>query len=268
MAERYFGELLNAPERRENGRGQEVITLAVLLSMQDIILTERRRKKPHKPRWLEGFELGEYFLQTTDPGHRYWKNHNVQYDKLRISQSIVVGRGVILAQPMMALPAPETFSPEAEAGRFDWLLYGTEKDMFEIHGGCGFSSKLLHLMSQVTYCAGRLLQEPGSTIVPITARYLIRELSEIRQWSREGKEWELTRKYPLTIDRVRDTADHVIISSKEVMTEVTAEAWRIAAIIYYQCRLMRYEHVKGKNLKAGKRANWANSWKLEGDDGR
>ncbi|EWY88616.1 hypothetical protein FOYG_09738 [Fusarium oxysporum NRRL 32931] len=238
-ADQYFSTLLNAPESRENGKGQEVITMAVLLSMQDIVLTERRLKKPYNPRWLEGFRQGEYFLQATDPGARYWKNNNVQYNELRISQSIIVGRAVILAQPMMALPSPETFNPEAEAGRFSWLLYGTEKDMFEIHGGCGFSKKLLHLMSQVTYCAGRLQQEPESTIVPITAKFLLRELSEMRQWSREGKDWELARKYPPTIDWVRDKADEVIIDSNQIMTEVTAEAWRIAAIIYYQCRLLR-----------------------------
>ncbi|KAF5979012.1 hypothetical protein FCOIX_5556 [Fusarium coicis] len=239
MADQYFSTLLNAPESRETGKGQEVITMAVLLSMQDIVLTERRLKKPYNPRWLEGFNQGEWFLQATDPGTRYWKDNNVQYDELRISQSIIVGRGVILAQPLTALPSPQTFNPEAEAGRFSWLLYGTEKDLFEIHGGCGFSKKLLHLMSQVTYCAGRLQQQPESTIVPITAKFLLRELSEMRQWSREGKDWELALKYPPTIDWVRDKADEVIIDSNQIMTEVTAEAWRIAAIIYYQCRLLR-----------------------------
>ncbi|KAJ0129946.1 Catechol 1,2-dioxygenase, partial [Fusarium oxysporum f. sp. albedinis] len=239
MANQYYSTLLHAPESREVGKGQEVITMTVLLSMLDIVLTERRLKKPYNPRWLEGFRQGEYFLQATDPGARYWKNDNVQYNELRISQSIIVGRAVILAQLMMALPSPQTFNPEAEAGRFSWLLYGTEKDMYEIHGGCGFSKKLLHLMSQVTYCAGRLQQEPESTIVPITAKFLLRELSEMRQWSREGKDWELARKYPPTIDWVRDRADEIIIDSNQIMTEVTAEAWRIAAIIYYQCRLLR-----------------------------
>ncbi|KAG6989484.1 hypothetical protein FocnCong_v020957 [Fusarium oxysporum f. sp. conglutinans] len=240
---------LNAPESREVGKGQEAITMTVLLSMLDIVLTERRLKKPYNPRWLEGFRQGEYFLQATDPGARYWKNNNVQYNELRISQSIIVGRAVILAQPMMALPSPQTFNPEAEAGRFSWLLYGTEKDMFEIHGGCGFSKKLLHLMSQVTYCAGRLQQEPESTIVPITAKFLLRELSEMRQWSREDKDWELARKYPPTIDWVRDKADEIIIDSNQIMTEVTAEAWRIAAIIYYQCRLLRYEYAMKREKK-------------------
>ncbi|KAG7423516.1 hypothetical protein Forpi1262_v015282 [Fusarium oxysporum f. sp. raphani] len=222
LADQYFSTLLNAPESREKGKGQEVIAMAVLLSMQDIILTERRLEKPYQPRWLEGFRQAEYFLQATDPGDRYWKPDNVQYSELRVSQSIIVGRAVILAQPMMVLPAPETFNPEAEAGRFGWLLYGTEKDMFEIHGGCG-----------------RLHQEPKSTIVPITARFLLRELSEMRQWSREGKDWELVQKDPPTIDWVRGRADDVI-DSDEIMTEVTAEAWRIAAIIYYQCRLLRF----------------------------
>ncbi|KAG7407983.1 hypothetical protein Forpi1262_v018081 [Fusarium oxysporum f. sp. raphani] len=239
MAGQYFSTLLNAPESRENGQGQEVITMAVLLSMQDIVLTERRLKKPHKPRWLEGFKHGEYFLQATDPGGRYWKDNNVQYNELRISQAIIVGRAVILAQPMMALPAPDTLNPEAESHRFSWLTYGTEKDMYEVHGGCGFSKKLLHHMSQVTYCAARLQQEPKSPIVPMTAKYLLRALTEMRQWSREGKDWELARKHPPTIDWVRDKADDVIIDSNQIMTEVTAEAWRIAAIIYYQCRLMR-----------------------------
>ncbi|KAF5020790.1 hypothetical protein F66182_7177 [Fusarium sp. NRRL 66182] len=239
MADEYFRQLLNAPESREEGGGAEVITMAVLLSMQDVVLTERRLKKPYKPRWLEGFKQGEYFLQETDPGGRYWKDHNVQYNELRISQSIIVGRAVILAQLMMALPSPATMNPEAEASRFSWLLYGTEKDMFEIHGGCGFSKKLLHIMSQVTYCAARLQQEPESAIVPITARYLNRELSEMRQWSREGVRWEIAREHPQTIDWVRSKADDEIIDSNQDMTDVTAEAWRIAAIIYYQCRLLR-----------------------------
>ncbi|KAM0439931.1 hypothetical protein ACHAPT_001029 [Fusarium lateritium] len=239
MADEYFSKLLVAPESRRIGGGDEVITMAVLLSMQDIVLTERRLKKPYKPRWLEGFKQGEYFLQATDPGGRFWKDDNVQYSDLRISQSIIVGRAVILAQPMMALPSPATLDPEVESGRFGWLLYGTLKDMLEIHGGCGFSKKLLHTMSQVTYCAARLQQEPESTIVPITARYLHRELQEMRQWSREGITWEEAQNHPQVIEWVRAEPDETVIDSNQAMTDVTAEAWRLAAIIYLQCRLFR-----------------------------
>ncbi|KAH7185781.1 fungal-specific transcription factor domain-containing protein [Fusarium flagelliforme] len=236
----YFIELLNDPESRMPGKGQEVITMAILLSMHDVILTERRLKKPNKPRWLEGFKQGEYFLQQTDPGKRFWKEPKTAvYDPLRISQSIIVGRAVILAQPMMALSNPETMDPQAESHRFNWLLYGTERDLFEIHGGCGFSKKLLHTMSQVTYCAARLWQEPETAIVPVTARYLSMTLTTMRQWTREGAAWEECQRHPQTINWVRKTADDFVISSKNDMTNVTAEAWRIAAIIYYQCRLLR-----------------------------
>jgi hypothetical protein len=38
MANKYFNELLNAPESRTRGEGREVITMAVLLSMQDVCI--------------------------------------------------------------------------------------------------------------------------------------------------------------------------------------------------------------------------------------
>jgi hypothetical protein len=38
MANQYFIELLNAPESRTRGEGREVITMAVLLSMQDVCI--------------------------------------------------------------------------------------------------------------------------------------------------------------------------------------------------------------------------------------
>ncbi|KAK7575135.1 hypothetical protein V3481_017100 [Fusarium oxysporum f. sp. vasinfectum] len=236
-ADQYFSTLLNAPESREIGKGQEVITMAVLLSMQDVVLTERHRRKPHKQRWLEGFELAAGFLHATDPSQRYWDNPNTQCGSLRTSLSIIVARGVILAQPMMAL-APDTMNPEEESVKFSWLTYGSEKDMYEIHGGCGLSKKLLHIMSQVTYCAARLRQEPKSVVVPVTAKIILRILEEMRQWSREGKDWETAQNGRPTIERVREV-DGMKIDSSQIMTEVTAEAWRIAAIIYYQCRLLR-----------------------------
>jgi hypothetical protein len=155
---------------------------------------------------------------------------------------------------MMALPDPATMDPEIESNRFNWLLYGAENDLFEIHGGCGFSKKLLHTMSQVTYCAARLQQEPTSTIVPITARFLMRTLTDMRQWSREGKSWEECQKRAQTIEWVRVIPDDVIVSSKEDMTDVTAEAWRIAAIIYYQCRLLRYEF--GREQEMAEQGIW------------
>lgn len=204
-------------------------------------MTERRRKKPHKPRWLEGFKQGEYFLHMTDAGSRFWCENNVQLPSLRVSQSIIVGRAVILAQPMMPLPAASTLNPQLEASRFGWLLYGTEQDMYEIHGGCGFSKKLLHVLSQITYCAARLQQERKSAIVPITAKFLLKELTEMRQWSSESIPWNEALQKPQTIEWVKTMPEEHIIDTNGAMTDVTAEAWRIAAIIYLQCRVLRWE---------------------------
>ncbi|KJZ78614.1 hypothetical protein HIM_02005 [Hirsutella minnesotensis 3608] len=239
-AELRFSRLLNDPTTGQNeGLANELITMAVILSMQDIVLTERRLRKPHNPRWLSGFKHGETFLQATDHGSRFWKRSNAQLSSLRISQSIIVGRAMILAQPMMRLPSPDTFDPEYETSRFGWLLYGTEQDMYQIHGGCGFSKKLLHMMSQITYCAARLQQDPGNIVVPTTTQYLHAELIQMRQWSPESKDWETAKAGPSVTEWVRSVPDGYMIGSSAEMTDVTAEAWRLMAIVYLQCRVLR-----------------------------
>lgn len=181
----------------------------------------------------------EYALQLTDPGSRFWYSSNVQLTSLRVSQSIIVGRGVILAQPMMALPSPKHFDPEKEASRFGWLLYGTEEEMYTIHGGCGFSRKLLHVLGQITYCAARLQQDGGSPITPMTAQFLLTLLQEMRQWSSESTSWAQAKINPPTIEWVRQQVGDYVIDHRGAMTAVTAEAWRFAALVYLQCRALR-----------------------------
>ncbi|UNI22670.1 hypothetical protein JDV02_008536 [Purpureocillium takamizusanense] len=239
-AESRLSSLLADPATTTNeGRANELITIAVILSMQDIVLTERRLARPSMPRWLSGFQQGELFLQATDQGSRFWKRSNAQLSSLRISQSIIVGRAVILAQPMTELPAPATFDPEAEASRFGWLLYGSESDMYQIHGGCGFSKKLLHIMSQITYCAARLQQDPENIVVPMTTQYLLKELVQMRQWSSESKDWKSAKAGPSVADWLRGMPAGYQIDTSAEMTDVTAEAWRLTAIIYLQCRVLR-----------------------------
>ncbi|PHH82244.1 hypothetical protein CDD82_6563 [Ophiocordyceps australis] len=238
-AESRFSHLLNDPATSQNeAQANEFITMAVILSMQDIVLTERRLQKPHEPRWLSGFRQGELFLQATDQGSRFWKRSNAQLSSLRVSQSVIVGRAMILAQPMMKLPSPDTFDPQQETTRFGWLLYGTERDVYEIHGGCGFSKKLLHIISQITYCAARLQQDPENIVVPMTTQYLHAELLQMRQWSSESKDWEVAKTCPSVIDWAMSVSEGYIITSSAEMTDVTAEAWRLTAIIYLQCRVL------------------------------
>ncbi|KAL6696554.1 fungal-specific transcription factor domain-containing protein [Trichoderma pleuroticola] len=240
LAEARLSQLLAKTEPTVD-ETSELITIASILSMQDIVYTERRRKRPHSPRWLEGFKQCEHFLESIDEGSRFWSPSNVQSSSLRISQSIIVGRAVVLSQIMTPLQSPFTFNPEKESSRFGWLLYGNMEDMYEIHGGCGFSKKLLHSLSQISYLAARLYQDPESPVAPLTARFLLEELLEMRQWSSavDAAPWEAAKHLPQTIEMVRAAPKGYVIESACHMTEVTAEAWRIAAMIYLQCRALR-----------------------------
>ncbi|KAK4074883.1 transcriptional regulator family: Fungal Specific TF [Purpureocillium lilacinum] len=230
-AESCYSELLADPStaRRELCTS-EAITLAVLLAMQDIVLTERRLKWPQKPRWLLGFQQAEFFLEEMSQAAQH---RNIPLSSLCVSQRVIVGRALILAQLMV--PLPTTFDPQVGVARFGWLLDGFEfpADLLEIHGGCGFSRKLLHTMGQITYCAARLHHDPENVVAPISAEYLLEELLQMRQWSKEFDNWETVSNHWLF-----KPDDYKIESSAE-MTQATAEAWRLAAIIYLRCRVLR-----------------------------
>lgn len=192
------------------------------------MLTERRLKRPRKPRWLLGFQQAEFFLEEMSQaaGHR-----NIPLSSLCVSQRVMVGRALILAQTMVPLPA--NFDPQVEVSRFSWLLNGSEQDLLEIYRGCGFSRKLLHMMSQITFCAARLQQDPENLVTPITAEYLLEELLRMRQWSKEFEDWETVTNHWLF------APEGYKIDSSVDMTQATAEAWRLAAIIYLRCRVLR-----------------------------
>ena len=239
IAEARLSELLQGTSLNDN-ESIELVTLASLLSMQDVVLTERRLQKPYYPRWLTGSIQAERVLRLTDPGSRFYKEENVQVSSLRLSQSVIVGRAVILAQPMMPLPPLATFNPVAETSRFGFLLYGSEADMYEIHGGCGFSKRLLHIFSQVAYCSTRMLQDAETPIVPVTAQMLYGQLLQLHQWSGEYDSWEAAKSRPQPIEWIRQTDENYVVQEAKEMTEVTAEAWRLAGMVYLQCRLFRY----------------------------
>ncbi|PWI64525.1 hypothetical protein PCL_09574 [Purpureocillium lilacinum] len=189
-AETRFGYLLNDHASLEVDQGRELVTMAILLSMFDpafqVVLTEHRLIKPFHPRWLRGMRQAEAFLRVTDPADVVDNQENIQLDSLRVSQCIMVGRAVILAETMLPLPSMSEFQPEQEVERFSWLLHGTRLSGLEIHGGCGFCRRLLHLISQITYCAARLKQEPESLVVPVTGEYLFEELINMTQWSSDS----------------------------------------------------------------------------------
>lgn len=64
IAEARLSELLRDIFILGDDESNELITLASLLSMQDVVLTERRLQKPYLPRWLMGFRQAEFVLQS------------------------------------------------------------------------------------------------------------------------------------------------------------------------------------------------------------
>ncbi len=239
IAEARLRKLLKDIRNLDYGASSELVTLASLLSMQDVVLTERRLRKPYHPRWLMSFKQAATVLELTDSGNRFYKEPNVQVSALRLSQSVIVGKAVILAQTMMPLPLPADFDPVLESSRFGFLLDGSKAGMFEIHGGCGFSKRVLYVFNQVSYCSTRLLQDGETPIVPVAADLLYDQLLNLRQWSSEYENWEVAQGKQQPIEWIRETDESYIVQQAEVMTEVTAEAWRLAAIVYLQCRLFR-----------------------------
>ncbi|KAI8402296.1 hypothetical protein FOFC_17603 [Fusarium oxysporum] len=137
---------------------------------------------------------------------------------LYISQAVLVARGIILTQVMSKLPQPERFAPIEESHRFSWLLQASSEDVWTIHGGCGTSPKLLHIISQINYCATRLHQDNRSIVVPLTAKKLLQLLYELKS---------------------TESAASFIDSTTNVI-ERTAYAWLLTAIIYLRCRVQRY----------------------------
>ncbi|KAG5989168.1 hypothetical protein E4U54_004409 [Claviceps lovelessii] len=228
----------------------EMMTMLVILSVNDvseayIILVDRRAKKPAVPRWLEGYKLCQQLLNLTTSSAQILDNKLAPAPSPIItSQAIMVGKALILAETLMPLPTPSDFDAQRDVGRFSWLFPGSscssrDRPGLEIHGGCGFSTALLHRISQITYCASRLHQYADSAVVPVTAQFLYDDLANMRQWSGESMDWETAQMMPAMMERIRKLPDDYVMHSSAVMMNVTAEAWRIAAIIYLQCRVLR-----------------------------
>lgn len=211
------------------------------------MFVERRKKHYQRARWLEGFQQCETILHDRDTRDRFWKRdtRKAQLDSLQLSLSICVCRNVILAQPLMHLPDPQTFDSTSEMDRFSWLLTGSEDDMFAIHGACGFSKMLLYHFSQVTLFAAMSRQADNEDISSIFAEQLLKGLQEMRQYSKESiaperNTWEAAKLAEPVIEGVRQRPEDYVIVDRHEMTDVTAEAWRFAAMIYLQCRALRY----------------------------
>ncbi|OHX01260.1 hypothetical protein CSPAE12_00064 [Colletotrichum incanum] len=220
-----------------------MVAAMCLLNMIDVVSPEQRRPPNRVPRWLEGARLACRVLDATDPGHRYWNPVNIQPSEAQTGNMIIAGRAAILALPMSPLNLAAT-----ENRQFAWLLQGSEHDVHRIHGGCGMSPKLLHRFSQITHMSAFLSADPEDSefIITAGADTLLEELGNLRQWTETSSSSATSRPdssrntpHPRDLMPSIKLDKHGLIMDRDSMTEVTAEAWRLAAIIYLRCRLER-----------------------------
>ncbi|KAH7190446.1 fungal-specific transcription factor domain-containing protein [Fusarium oxysporum] len=213
----YLRDLLKC---KQDGSSIEILSLLIILSTIDTLRIEHQTKAPFEPAWYQGLRLAEKYLDKMGQKPAFLEEEclnqkmpkrirdtlplnfrespptspqHPQPTSLHISQAVLVARGIILTQ-------------------------ASSEDVWTIHGGCGTSPKLLHIMSQINYCATRLHQDNRSIMVPLTAKKLLQLLYELKS---------------------TESAESAIDSTTKVI-EQTAYAWLLTAIIYLRCRVQRY----------------------------
>lgn len=228
---------------------EALVASIALLNMMDVISPERRRPKDFPPRWLEGGEVACRILSMTDGGFRYYGPKGPQPSTNRIANTIISSRVVILALPMTPLRYIDT-SDE----RFSFLsAQATERATRQIHGACGCSPRLLQRFAQITDIASMQEEDKYQSVYLSSMIKRMRiELRNLRQWSPVPDEARsldpLAQKehegYPSTEALLEACMEKIepgqhLVTDKISMTFLTAEAWRLAAIIYFELRVLR-----------------------------
>jgi hypothetical protein len=211
---------------------------------------EQRRPKGTLPNWYRGAHLAKKVLDVTDPGRRFWKIENVQFDSARLANANWAAFACILAEPVTPLKL------EDDPQLYGWLLEGTKAEVHKIHGSTGLSPSLLHIFPQITrlsaileqvrpltvrsYIArasrANLPQNPESIVLPVGGERLRTKLVNFRQHS------ELSHGYPTSAELFASckTDDDGKVTTATEVTELTGETWVAAAQIYLECRFFRY----------------------------
>ncbi|KAK7414009.1 hypothetical protein QQX98_007120 [Neonectria punicea] len=235
---------LRGLQRKNDKKAEEenlLICVAIILATRDIAVTDR------PIRWLELLKVAEDVITSTDNGQRYWDRCTAMPRGIDISQRVLVGKGIILAQVMAKLPSEREFSAHQSSARFGWLLAGTEVDVKAINSDCGMSRRLLHNWSEITRFAAMIQHYPvdnsrvpfESSTLAASAASLCKELDGQRPCIKEERFWAPCQRARVAIDPNTWRLRLDVVQTVEDMTQVTADAWMFAAILYFYCRVYR-----------------------------
>ncbi|KAM5464524.1 hypothetical protein MferCBS49748_005408 [Microsporum ferrugineum] len=227
QAKEMISVALRKPQTQAIGQGDNLIATIVLLVVDDCVNWELRINNA-EPNWMLAARLAKSILDNSDPGFRYWQPGNTQYSAARHGYANWIALACILGE--LVTPLASRGNPNA----YGWLLAGTQKESWKIHGSTGLCPKLLHIISQITYLSV-LVKEDASTAPIYAAKVICSGLKSFHQWS------ELSDGYPSAEELLRscDLDETGKVQTATKVTELTGETWVAAAQIYLYCRLLR-----------------------------
>lgn len=88
-----------------------------------------------------------------------------------------------MARCMLPRGVPYQIDYEEELHRYQ-VFFGEAEDSFEIKAAWGFSKSLLYCKTRITYCAGKLHEEPVFSGAVEMMDFLLTDLESMRQSSK------------------------------------------------------------------------------------
>lgn len=224
-------ELRNT-ENYEPGKEEALVTTLVLLIHSDIVCCDPESSASEKvPAWYQATRLARRVLDSSDPGYCYKRLQNVQESKARHK----IGNEVAFSEILSSAFAPieeEDLKPQCP---YSWLMSGNDKECTKIEGNTGMCAKVLYSLAQITYLTGAYAKDSRAEIWPIVAGKVRTRLERVEQWS------ELSPGYSNAQDLLDSCIldDDGLVKTKEEATDLIAQCYIQAALIYLECRFFR-----------------------------
>ncbi|KAK6331487.1 hypothetical protein TWF730_004569 [Orbilia blumenaviensis] len=212
------------------GKEEALVTTLLLLIHNEVVCWEYS-SGDKVPAWYKAIRIARKVLDNSDPGYRFKHLKNVQESKARHR----IGNEIAFCEILSSAFAPieeEDLGPKCP---YSWLVGGTDKEVTAIEGNTGMCARVLYTLAQITYLTGIYAKDPGPEVWPIVAGTLRTRLERVQQWS------ELSEGY----SHAQELLDACIldedglVKTKEEATDLIAESYIQAALIYLECRFFR-----------------------------
>ncbi|KAK6515743.1 hypothetical protein TWF281_004333 [Arthrobotrys megalospora] len=227
---KWLTKELKNTENYEPGKEEALVTTLVLLIHNEIICWESSTSN-EVPAWYRATRIARRVLDSSDPGYRYKDLPNVQESRARHR----IGNEIAFCEILSSAFAP--IEEEDLKGRcpYSWLMGGSTKELTTIEGNTGMCARVLYTLQQITYITGLFAQDVRTEVWPKVAGKIRTRLERIQQWS------ELSPGYPHAQELLDACIldENGLVQTKAEATDLIAESYIQAALIYLECRFFR-----------------------------